>query len=119
MWITLIHTFPLEMELAYLVLTNKYKENGQWWLGAKIVGIGGLHLKRRIRLVIVIVMLLELGDLAILTFLMMNPLSNNSILKQYGLPLGTTTGAMSGRRKKNSGIVSLRDNLLFFIAIIS
>ena len=79
----------------------------------KIVGIGGLHLNRRIRLVIIIVMLLELGDLAILTFLMMNPLSKISILKQYGLPLGTTTGAMSGRRKKNSGIVSLRDNLPF------
>lgn len=45
-------------------------------------------------------MLLELGDLAILTFLMMNPLSKNFILKQYGLPLGTTTGAMSGRRKR-------------------
>ena len=45
-------------------------------------------------------MLLELGDLAILTFLMMNPLSKNFILKKYGLPLGTTTGAMSGRRKR-------------------
>jgi hypothetical protein len=84
----------------------------------KIVGIGGLRLNRRIRLVIVIVMLLELGDLDILTFLMTNPLSINSILKQYGLPPGTTTGAMSGRRKKNSGIVSLRDTFLFFIIII-
>jgi hypothetical protein len=64
-------------------------------------------------------MLLELGDLAILTFLMMKPLSKISILKQYGLRLGTMTGAMSGRRKKNSRIVSLRDNLLLFIAIIS
>jgi hypothetical protein len=50
-------------------------------------------------------MLLELGDLAILTFLMMNPLSKNSILKQYGLPLGTTTGAKSGRGKKNNCIL--------------
>jgi hypothetical protein len=79
----------------------------------KIVGIGGLHLNRRIRLVIVIDMLRELGDLAILTFLMMYPLSKNSILKQYGPPRGTTTPAMSGRRKKNSGIVSLRNSPLF------
>lgn len=79
----------------------------------KIVGIGGLHLNRTIRLVIVIVMLLELGDLAILTFLMMNPLSKNSILKQHGLPPGTMTAAMSGRRKKNSGIVSHGDTFIF------
>jgi predicted permease len=56
-------------------------------------------------LVIAIVMLLVLGDLAILTFLMASPLSKNSILKQHGLPLGIMTFAISGRRKKNSEIV--------------
>lgn len=71
----------------------------------KIVFIGGLTLNLKIRLVIVTVILPELGDLAILTFLMMNPLSQGSILKQYGLPLGTTTVAVSGRRKKNSEIL--------------
>jgi hypothetical protein len=59
-------------------------------------------------------MLLELGDLAILIFLMMTPLSKNFILKQYGPPPGTTTGAMSGRGKKNNSILH---TLIFTIAL--
>ena len=71
----------------------------------KIVFFGGLNLNVKIRRVIVIVMPLELGDLAILTFLMLNPLRKGSILKQHGLPPGTMTVALSGRKKKNSEIV--------------
>jgi hypothetical protein len=85
--------------------SNEQGENEQWRLGVRIVLIGGLHLKPRIRLVIVIVMLLELGDLVILTFLIMNLVSRASILKQPGLPLGTTTVAGSGRKKKNEEVL--------------
>lgn len=66
-----------------------------------IVFIGGLNLNLKIRLVIVIVMLPVPGDPDIPTFLIMNPLRKGSILKRHGLPPGTTTVAVSGR-KENS-----------------